>query len=94
MIQNDSARDVGEDRVAIEVYGEKEIALGIECEPGDVLAMCEWECVGSRTVAQLVILPSRISANTYLTRSNTLTRFPTGESRQVPSGVNRRLPLL
>ena len=32
--------------------------------------------------------------STYLIRSNTVTRLPTGESRQVPSGVNNRFPLL
>lgn len=30
---------------------------------------------------------------TYLIRSNTVMRLPTGESRQVPSGVNRMFPL-
>lgn len=30
----------------------------------------------------------------YFTRSKTVTRFPTGDSREFPSGVKRRLPLL
>lgn len=30
---------------------------------------------------------------TYLIRSNTVIRLPTGESRQVPSGVKRMFPL-
>jgi len=35
-----------------------------------------------------------IAESTHLTRSNTVTLFPTGEIRQVPSGANSRLPLL
>lgn len=30
---------------------------------------------------------------TYFTRSKTVTLLPTGESKQVPSGVKRRFPL-
>lgn len=31
---------------------------------------------------------------TYLTKSKTVTRFPTGEKRQVPSGLKSRFPWL
>lgn len=34
----------------------------------------------------------RLSIVIYLTRSNTVTLFPTGESRQVPSGLNTKFP--
>lgn len=47
-----------------------------------------WSCEG---VNELDTPPPGCA---YFTRSKTVTRLPTGESRQVPSGVKRRLPLL
>lgn len=80
--------------MAVLVDGEEEIAAGIKGEPRDVPSMCEGECVGgitSRIVSALTAF-TRVE-DKYCTRSNTVTLFPTGESRQVPSGVKRRLPL-
>lgn len=48
MVEDDSAGYVGQNRMAVEIYCEEEIALRIECESGDVFAMCEGKCVGCR----------------------------------------------
>jgi hypothetical protein len=46
VVENDSSRDVCEDRATVFVDGEEEVAAGVQCEAGDVLAVREWEGVG------------------------------------------------
>lgn len=42
MIDGYAAGNVGQDRMAVFVNGEKEVSTGGEAYPNDVLAMCEW----------------------------------------------------
>ena len=41
---------------------------------------------------EILVLRISVVQNSYLTKSKTDIRLPTGESRDVPSGVKRRLP--
>ena len=45
VVEHDAARHIGEDRAAIFVDGEEEVAAGIQCEAGDVLSVGEGQGV-------------------------------------------------
>jgi hypothetical protein len=53
VVEDDSARHIRKDRVPVEIYCEEEVALRIEREAGDVLAVCEGKRVRCRAVAFL-----------------------------------------
>ena len=93
MVEDDSTWDVGKDGTAIFVDGEEEVAARVQCEARDVLSVGEREGVGlgAAGVSDRTFL---VHQPTYFTRSNMETRLPTGESRDVPSGVKSRFPLL
>lgn len=57
MIQNDAARYICEDGVAVEVDCEEEVASWVEGEAGDVLAMCKGQGMRFRAVAVSVGCP-------------------------------------
>jgi hypothetical protein len=65
----------------------KDCAMFFRCANGSV---CDLEL--GRISARPLMWKSRV--DTHFTRSKTVTRLPTGDSRHVPSGVKRRLPLL
>lgn len=95
VIQGYPARDVGENGAAIFVDGEEEVSARVQCEAGDISAMGKRKGIRFRTVSGVRAVKSRfVYGGAYLTRSKTVTRLPTGDNRQVPSGVNSRLPLL
>lgn len=59
---------------------------------GDILAVNERKGIGFVTIAIVSIVCLETLRASYLTRSNTETLLPTGESKQVPSGVKSRFP--
>ena len=57
MIQDDAARYICEDGVAVEVDREEEVASWVEGKAGDVLAVCKGQGMRFRTVAVSVGRP-------------------------------------
>lgn len=58
----------------------------------DVLAVNERKSIGFVTVPSVSFVCPKFADASYLTRSNTETLLPTGESKQVPSGVKSKFP--
>jgi hypothetical protein len=87
---------MGENGLSVFVDGEKKIALRVQCDTGDVAAMGEGE--GMRFVASIRVSTwlwkGECMRSSHLTRSKTVTRLPTGDSRHVPSGLKQRFPRL
>ena len=93
-MDRNSPVEVGQDCSAIFVDGQQEIASGGEIETVDVGAVGKWQGVGGVTSeTKSACILNHSMEDTYWTRSKTETRLPTGESKQVPSGVKRRFPL-
>lgn len=102
MIDGYTAGNVGQDRMTLIVNGEKEIAAGREADSSNVFAMGKGQSVGfvavvSKSAIQFNdtredIALAQCAGMTYFTRSKIVTRFPTGEKRWVPSGLNTKLP--
>ena len=96
MIEDESSREICENCPAILVDREKKIALWIESYSMYISPVRERK--GMRLVADHISFvamerkPRRLVA-TYLIRSKTVTRLPTGESRLVPGGSKMMLPL-
>lgn len=90
----DPALEIGQDCSAIFVNGQQEIASGGQIEAVDASAVGKWQGIGGVTGQEMSASPPDcLTECTYWTRSKTETRLPTGESKQVPSGVKSRFPL-
>jgi hypothetical protein len=87
---------MGENGLSVFVDGEKKVALGVQGDTRDVAAMGEGE--GMRFVANVrvstCVWTGECMRIPHLTRSKTVTRLPTGDSRHVPSGLKQRFPRL
>lgn len=97
VVYGDSSVDVGQDGLAIFVDCEEQVALGCKAYPRDILPVGKGKGIGfvaEIMVSKAVAKSDGKSKVAYLTRSKTVTRFPTGEYRWVPSGLNSRLPRL
>ena len=95
-MQGDASRKVGQYSSAILINGDEDLAQRTQGNTIDIAAMRERQCV--RLVADYVrpteTLFSRFQYRwAYLIKSKTVTRFPTGESKQDPVGVKLRSPL-
>ena len=88
--------EVGEDSLSVFVDGEEEVAFGVQGETRDVAAMGEGKCMRFVATVQVstFVRSDRFTQRSYLTRSKTVTRLPTGDSRHVPSGLKQRFPRL
>lgn len=96
VVKDSSADKVCQNCAAIFIDSEEKGSLWREGYPGDILAVLESE--GERLIAESysisVVLMSQKCVRywPYLTRSKHVTLLPTGESRELPSGVKTRFP--
>lgn len=96
MVKGYATVEVGENSLSVFVDSEEEVAFGVQGETRDVAAMSEGK--GMRFVATVQVSTfvgtEMCMQRSYLTRSKTVTRLPTGDSRHVPSGLKQRFPRL
>lgn len=96
VVEYDAASKVDEHRAAVVVDGQQETCIGRERNDCNVLPVLKRECPGFVATEENTSMKRREErrSQTNLTRSKTATRFPTGLSRLLPSGVKRTLPCL
>jgi len=95
VIKHDAPWHAGQNCLAILVDRQKEVALGGQAYPRDILSVGKGEGVGLVAVGQSAHPSNGCQekrSNTHSTRLKTVTLLPTGEKRWVPSGLKRRLP--
>ena len=96
MVNHNPAIKIDQNRTPVLVNGQQQVASGRQIQPVNIGAMRKRQRI--RRVSITLVSLALHTANymteaTYCTRSKTDTRLPTGDSRQVPSGVKSRLPL-
>lgn len=95
MVKREPPGEVGEDGPSIFIDREQKVASRVDSYTTNIAAVGEGKSVGlvASNVSSSSTSGENVKGVLYLVRSKTVTRLPTGDSKQVPAGSKTRLPL-